>query len=150
MYSAYDALSEGMKRILAGMTAVHRARRAYSPRSSYSPEGQRSMKILRSNAAEAEVQHPVVLTHPETGRKALFFDRTFTIRFTDMTEDESAPLLNHLYRHATRPEFTCRFRWRRNAIAFWDNRCVQHYAINDYHGQRRVMHRVTVNGDRPY
>src|SRR5438309_2039800 len=72
MYSAYDALSEGMKRILAGMTAVHSARRAYSPRSTYSPEGQRSMKILLSNAAEAEVQHPVVRTHPETGRKALF------------------------------------------------------------------------------
>jgi taurine dioxygenase len=150
MYLAYDALSEGMKRMLADMTAVHSARRAYSPRSNYFTEGQRSMKILRSNAAEAEVQHPVVRTHPETGRKALFVNGTFTIRFTDMTEEESAPLLHYLYRHATHPEFTCRFRWRPNAIAFWDNRCVQHYAINDYHGQQRVMHRVTVNGDRPY
>jgi len=150
MYLAYDALSEGMKRMLAGMTAVHSARRAYSPRSNYFSEGRRSMKIRRDNAAEAEVEHPVVRTHPETGRKALFVNRTFTIRFTDMTEEESAPLLNYLYRHATQPEFTCRFRWQRNAIAFWDNRCVQHYAINDYHGQRRVMHRVTVNGDRPY
>jgi taurine dioxygenase len=150
MYTAYDTLSEGMKRMLGGMTAVHSARRAYGVRSSYFPGGQRSMKIRRSNAAEREVEHPVVRTHPETGRKALFVNGTFTIRFADMTEQESAPLLEYLYRHAVRPEFTCRFRWRRNAIAFWDNRCLQHYAINDYHGQRRVMHRVTVNGDRPY
>ena len=150
MYVAYDALSEGMKRMLGGMTAVHSARRPYGPRSNYFAEGQRSMKIRLSNTAEAEVAHPVVRTHPETGRKALFVNSVFTIRFTDTTEEESAPLLNFLHRHATQPEFTCRFRWQRNAIAFWDNRCVQHYAINDYHGQRRVMHRVTVNGDRPY
>jgi taurine dioxygenase len=150
MYVAYDALSEGMKRMLGGMTAVHSARRPYGTRSNYFAEGQRSMKIRLSNTAEAEVEHPVVRTHPETGRKALFVNSVFTIRFTDMTEEESAPLLNFLHRHATQPEFTCRFRWQRNAIAFWDNRCVQHYAINDYHGQRRVMHRVAVNGDRPY
>jgi taurine dioxygenase len=150
MYLAYDTLSEGMKRMLEGMTAVHSARRAYGLRSSYFAGGQRSMKIRRSNAAEREVEHPVVRTHPETGRKALFVNGTFTIRFTGMTEQDSAPLLEYLDRHATRPEFTCRFRWRRNAIAFWDNRCLQHYAINDYDGQRRVMHRVTVNGDRPH
>jgi taurine dioxygenase len=97
-----------------------------------------------------EVEHPVIRTHPETGRKGLFVNRTFTIRFSGMSEEESAPLLDYLYRHLVRPEFTCRFRWSTNAFAFWDNRCVQHYAINDYHGQRRVMHRVTVNGDRPY
>ena len=106
--------------------------------------------IRRSNSAQAEVEHPVIRTHPETGRKGLFVNSTFTIRFSGMSEEESAPLLDYLYRHLVRPEFTCRFRWSTNAIAFWDNRCVQHYAINDYHGQRRVMHRVTVNGDRPY
>ena len=88
-------------------------------------------------------------THVETGRKCLYVNGNFTVRFEDMTEEESAPLLSWLYRHAVRPEFTCRFRWRANSIAFWDNRCVQHNAINDYQGQRRVMHRVTIEGERP-
>jgi taurine dioxygenase len=140
MYLAYDALSDGIKRMLDGMTAVHSAWFAT----------QRAMDIRRSNFAQAEVEHPVIRTHPETGRKGLFVNSTFTIRFSGVSEEESAPLLDYLYRHLARPEFTCRFRWGANAIAFWDNRCVQHYAINDYHGQRRVMHRVTVNGDRPY
>src|SRR5215831_5587076 len=87
---------------------------------------------------------------PKPGARGCLSTSTFTIRFSEMSEEESAPLLDYLYRHLVRPEFTCRFRWSANAIAFWDNRCVQHYAINDYHGQRRVMHRVTVNGDRPY
>jgi taurine dioxygenase len=149
MYLAYDALSDGMKRMLDGMTAVHSARRPYAPRSDWFPT-QRAMDIRRSNSAQAEVEHPVIRTHPETGRKGLFVNSTFTIRFSGMSEEESAPLLDYLYRQLVRPEFTCRFRWSANTIAFWDNRCVQHYAINDYHGQRRVMHRVTVNGDRPY
>jgi taurine dioxygenase len=149
MYMAYDALSDGMKRMLDGMTAVHSARRPYGSKSDWFPT-QRSMEIRRNNSAQAEVEHPVVRTHPETGRKGLFVNNTFTIRFSDMSEEASAPLLEYLYLHLVRPEFTCRFRWTANAVAFWDNRCVQHYAINDYHGQRRVMHRVTVNGDRPY
>jgi len=149
MYMAYDTLSDGMRRMLDGMTAVHSARRPYGAKSDWFPT-QRSMEIRRSNSAQAEVEHPVIRTHPETGRKGLFVNNTFTIRFSEMSEEESAPLLEYLYRHLVRPEFTCRFRWSANAIAFWDNRCVQHYAINDYHGQRRVMHRVTVNGDRPY
>jgi alpha-ketoglutarate-dependent taurine dioxygenase len=149
MYMAYDSLSDGMKRMLDGLTAVHSARRPYASQSDWFPT-QRSMEIRRNHSAQAEVEHPVVRTHPETGRKALFVNSTFTIRFGGMTEDESAPLLDYLYRHLVRPEFTCRFRWSANAVAFWDNRCVQHYAVNDYHGRRRVMHRVTVNGDRPY
>src|SRR5713226_3561277 len=100
MYLAYEALSEGMRRMLAGMTAVHSARRSYGPRSNYSAGGQRSMKIRLSNAAEAEVDLPDVRTHPETGRKALFVNEVFTTRFTDMTEEESTPLLGYLYRHA--------------------------------------------------
>jgi taurine dioxygenase len=149
MYLAYDALSGAMKRMLDGMTVVHSARRPYGRGSDWFPT-QRAMDIRRSNSAQAEVEHPVIRTHPETGRKGLFVNSTFTIRFSGMSEEESAPLLDYLYRHLVRPEFTCRFDWSANAIAFWDNRCVQHYAINDYHGQRRVMHRVTINCDRPY
>ena len=108
------------------------------------------MDIRRSNSAQAEVEHHVIRTHPETGRKRLFVYSTFTICFSGMSEEENVPLLHYLYRHQVRPEFTCRFRWSADAIAFWDNRCVQHYAINDYHGHRRVMHRVTANADRPY
>jgi hypothetical protein len=87
------------------------------------------MDIRRSNSAQAEVDHPSIRTHPETGRKGLFVNSTFTIRFSGKSEEESAPLLDYLYRHLVRPEFTCRFRWSTNAIAIWDNRCVQQYAI---------------------
>ena len=149
-YLAYDTLSDGMKRMLDGMIAVHSARRPYGPNAKRAQEyGPSSMRFLFDEAALAEIEHPVVRTHAETGRKALYVNRTFTLRFKDMTEEESAPLLNYLCDHAVRPEFTCRFRWRPNAIAFWDNRCVQHNAINDYRGQRRVMHRVTIEGERP-
>lgn len=110
---------------------------------------QNVMTIVPSEQANREVDHPVVRTHPETGRKCLYVNPAFTVRFKDMTEQESAPLLRFLYDHCRREEFTCRFRWKTNSIAFWDNRCVQHFAPNDYDGQRRVMHRVTVNGDRP-
>jgi len=147
---AYEALSDGMKRLLDGMIAVHSARRPYGPTAKRAQEyGPSSMQFKFSDSALAETEHPVVRTHAESGRKALYVNRTFTLRFKDMTEEESAPLLNFLWEHAVRPEFTCRFRWRPNSIAFWDNRCVQHNAVNDYHGQRRVMHRVTIEGERP-
>jgi alpha-ketoglutarate-dependent taurine dioxygenase len=147
-YLAYDALSDGMKDMLGQMTAVHSARRPYGLNSAYRAQD-RSMKILFSENAHDEVEHPVIRTHVETGRKSLYVNGAFTIRFKDMTEEESTPLLNYLWQHAVRPEFTCRFRWEKNSIAFWDNRCVQHNAINDYYGQRRVMHRVTIEGERP-
>jgi taurine dioxygenase len=147
-YLAYETLSDGMKSMLGEMTAVHSARRPYGLNSAYRAQD-RSMKILFSENAHGEVEHPVIRTHAETGRKSLYVNGAFTVRFKDMTEEESAPLLNYLYQHAVRPEFTCRFRWEKNSIAFWDNRCVQHNAINDYNGQRRVMHRVTIEGERP-
>jgi taurine dioxygenase len=151
-YAAYEALSPGMKRMLDGMRAIHTARAVYGPKGSasvtYSKE-LTAMEIYASAEAEREVAHPVVRTHPETGRKCLYVNPGFTTRFQDMTVEESLPLLEYLWTHCTKPEFTCRFRWERGSVAFWDNRALQHYALNDYQGQRRVMHRVTVNGDRP-
>jgi taurine dioxygenase len=149
-YLAYDALSEGMKRMLDGMVAIHSARRPYGLNAARAFEpGPSSMSFHFGDSAHAEIEHPVVRVHGETGRKALYVNGTFTTRFKGMTQEESAPLLHYLFQHAVRPEFTCRFRWQRNAIAFWDNRCVQHNAVNDYHGTRRVMHRVTIEGERP-
>jgi taurine dioxygenase len=147
---AYEALSDGMKRMLEGLTAVHSARRPYGPNAARAHDyGPSSMRFNFTESALAETEHPVVRTHVETGRKSLYVNRTFTIRFKDMTEAESAPLLEFLFRHQVRPEFTCRFRWAAGSLAIWDNRCAQHYAINDYAGQRRIMHRITLAGDRP-
>ncbi len=151
-YAAYEALSPGMKRMLDGMTAIHTAAHVYGPRGRATTDyatNLKAMTIFGSPEAEKEMEHPVVRTHPETGRKCLYINAGFTTRFKDMTVEESLPLLEYLWAHCTRPEFTCRFRWEPGSVAFWDNRALQHYALNDYHGQRRVMHRVTVNGDRP-
>jgi taurine dioxygenase len=149
-YLAYETLSDGMKSMLGQMRAMHSARKSYglySPRAVANVES--SMRIRATEEAHREVDHPVVRTHVESGRKSLYVHGIFTTRFQDMTEEESAPVLDYLYQHAVRPEFTCRFRWKKGSIAFWDNRCVQHNAINDYNGQRRVMHRVTIEGERP-
>jgi taurine dioxygenase len=150
MYAAYDALSDGLKRLLDGRVALHSG-------SVYGVDGiprdlrtSRSIAISRDNPeADIERGHPVIRIHPETGRKALFVNPIYTTRFEGMTKAESKPLLDFLYAHATRPEFTCRFHWRKHALALWDNRCAMHYAINDYDGQRRLMHRTTIAGDRP-
>jgi taurine dioxygenase len=149
-YAAYDALSDGLKETLDGMTAVH-DNRIQSPKIATTRNTDRTSK-LREDADEAEepeCEHPVVITHPESGRKALFVNRVRTHRFKDMTEEESKPLLEYLFEHSHKPEFTCRFRWEKGSIAFWDNRCLMHKALNDYPGHRRYMNRVTVNGGRP-
>jgi taurine dioxygenase len=101
------------------------------------------------SAADIEAEHPVVRTHPDTGRKALYVSRSHTIRFRDMSEDESRPLIDYLQAHQTRPEFTCRVRWSPGTLTVWDNRCTQHSAVNDYHGQRRHMRRLTVGAQTP-
>ncbi len=146
MYLAYETLSDGMKRMLEGLTAVNASSKADTTRT--------REDRLRTDAAPAARQeyvaeHPVVRTHPETGRKALYVNIGHTVQFSGMTEAESAPLLDYLFQHLARPEFTCRFAWRVGSLAFWDNRATQHNPINDYHGYRRVMHRITLAGDWP-
>jgi taurine dioxygenase len=146
MYQAYETLSSGMKRLLDGLVAVNSSAAADVSRT----REDRLKDSARPDARkEYTAAHPVVRVHPETGRRALYVNVAHTVRFEGMTEEESAPLLQYLYRHQVRPEFTCRFRWRPGSVAFWDNRCTQHNAINDYHGHRRLLHRITLAGDKP-
>ena len=145
-YAAYAALSDGMKRMLEGLRAVNSSARADVSKT----REDRLRENARSDARkEYAASHPVVRTHPETGRRALYVNRAHTQNFEGMTEEESAPLLSYLFMHQERPEFTCRFRWAPGSLAFWDNRCALHNPINDYHGYRRVMHRITLAGDPP-
>lgn len=143
-YLAYETLSPGLRRMLAGLIGINTSTKAEVSRT--------REDRLRAEGAELKALvgvHPVVRTHPETGRKALYVNVGHTAQFKDMTVEESAPLLEYLFRHQARPEFTCRFRWDPGSLAFWDNRCAQHNPVNDYHGYRRVMHRVTLAGDLP-
>lgn len=148
MYQAYETLSDGMRKMIDPLIAIHSAVQVYGVAGATGMPGS-SMQTQQTEAADGEVEHPLVRTHPETGRRSLFVSLPYTRRIKGMTVEESAPLLNYLARHAVTPEFTCRFRWEKGSVAFWDNRCTKHFALNDYHGQRRVMHRVTVEGDRP-
>jgi taurine dioxygenase len=148
--AAYDALSEGMKRLVDGLVGVNSAGLKYGGGRSSMHQGIAAMKIHDTDRADAlEAEHPVARTHPETGRKALYLSRSHTIRFRDMSEAESAPLIEFLQAQQTRPEFTCRVRWMPGTLTVWDNRCTQHHAINDYHGQRRRMRRLTVGAQTP-
>ena len=143
-YLAYETLSEGLRQTLAGLVGVNSSAKADVSKT--------REDRLRDAGAELKVligEHPVVRTHPETGRKALYLNFGHTARFRGWTEQESAPLLDYLFMHQVKPEFTCRFQWEPGSLAFWDNRCAQHYPVNDYHGFRRVMHRVTLEGDSP-
>ena len=146
---AYDALSDGMKKMLTGLRAVHTDRKVAGPaanRNAY-----RAAKVRQGDDWRETVNlHPVVRTHPETGRKLLNVNAAYTVGFEGMTEAESKPLLDYLLAHGHRPEFTCRFRWRNGSVAFWDNRAVKHLAINDAGPHLRVMRRVQLAGDRPY
>jgi taurine dioxygenase len=145
-YLAYESLSEGMKRLLDGLRAVNSSAKANTTRTR--EDRIRSDPTARSRD-DLVAEHPVVRTHPETGRKALYVNIGHTVRFAGMTGEESAPILGYLFEHQTRPEFTCRFAWRVGSLAFWDNRAVQHNPVNDYHGYRRLMHRITLAGDQP-
>ncbi len=143
MYHAYDALSDGLKVTLNGLKALHSSRRAFG----YGSRGaDNEGRIGNPELATQDAIHPVVIRHPETGRNALYVNPTFTIGIDGWTEEESKPLLDYLYWHAAKPEFTCRFRWAKGSVAFWDNRATWHYALNDYTGHRRLMHRITLEG----
>lgn len=147
MYLAYERLSAGMQALLAPLHAVHStaARRDGGRAAGNAYQSVR----LKNQDRVLEAIHPVVRTHPETGRKALYVDELHTARIDGMTEEESRPLLQFLYRQQGRPEFSCRHRWSAGTFAVWDNRAAQHYALNDYHGQRREMLRLSIAGDRP-
>ena len=146
MYAAYEALSPGMQAMLQPLKGVNSSAKADASRTR---EDRLKTDARSASREEFVAEHPVVRTHPETGRKALYVNVGHTVRFHSMTEEESAPILHYLFEHQVRPEFTCRFAWQPGSIALWDNRCAQHNPINDYHGYRRVMHRVTLAGDRP-
>jgi taurine dioxygenase len=135
-YLAYESLSATMRGLLDGLTGISSSDKAKSDGKEAAPR-------------EYRAEHPVVRTHPETGRKALYVNIAHTAGIKGMTDEESAPLLRFLFEHQVKPEFTCRFAWEPQAIAFWDNRCVQHNPVNDYHGFRRVMQRITLKGDKP-
>jgi taurine dioxygenase len=146
MYLAYDTLSAGMKRIVDGLVAVNSSTKADAT----ATREDRIKDIGRADARkEYTAAHPVVRVHPETGRRALYVNGAHTVGLEGLTAEESAPILEFLFRHLARPELTCRFRWRPGSVAFWDNRCTQHNAVNDYQGHRRLMHRVTLAGDTP-
>jgi taurine dioxygenase len=148
--AAYDGLSEGMRAMMDKLVGVNSASLKVTGgrRKMHSTIG--GMKVHDTENADAyEAEHPVARTHPDTGRKALYVSRSHTIRFRDMSEEESRPLIDFLQAHQTRPEFTCRVRWSAGTLTVWDNRCTQHSAVNDYQGQRRRMRRLTVGAQTP-
>jgi len=148
-YLAYETLSDGMKRMLRGLRAVHTDRLVAGPVANRNAH--RATKVRQGEDWRETVNlHPVVRTHPETGRKLLNVNAAYTVGFEGMTEEESKPLLDYLLAHGNRPEFTCRFRWQNGSVAFWDNRAVKHLAINDAGPHLRVMRRVQLAGDKPY
>ena len=146
LYLAYETLSDPMKAMLDGRKAVNSSRKGDA-----AAGRQKSVDENPKDASDVQTEstHPALRTHPETGRQALYVNRGHTVCFEGATPEELAPILEYLFEHQIRPEFTCRFQWAPGSIAIWDNRCALHYPLNDYHGQRRVMHRVTMEGDTP-
>jgi taurine dioxygenase len=150
MYAAYEALSEPMKSLLQGLTAIHSGEHIYRARYPNNQVKDRSEFGYAGTGRFPVSEHPVLRTHPETKRTALYVNAGFTTRIKELEPDASQAILDFLFKHVQRPEFCCRFRWQKNSIAFWDNRCVQHYAVFDYFPAVRSGERVTVKGDKPY
>jgi taurine dioxygenase len=147
--AAYDALSAPLRGFLEGLTAQHSVAKSFPPERWQSDPAFKE-RYERAVAKHPPVSHPVVRTHPVSGRKGLFVNEGFTTHINELNPRESKALLEFLFAHAGQPEFVIRWRWSVNDVAFWDNRCTQHYAVADYLPERRTMHRATVNGDEPY
>jgi taurine dioxygenase len=147
--AAYEALSEPLRHLLNGLTAQHSVAKSF-PAERWQNDPASKERYERAVAKHPPVNHPVVRTHPVSGRKGLFVNEGFTTQINELRPDESRALLDFLYAHAARPELTVRWCWKVDDVAFWDNRVTQHYAIADYLPERRTMHRATVNGDRPF
>jgi taurine dioxygenase len=156
MHRAYETLSEGLKKTLLGLRAVHTVSKRVARvginekqlRHTGMDEAKEPVKPTEGDFIR-QASHPVVTRHPETGRKVLYISPTYTTRFEGWTVEESAPLLKYLFEHSSRPDNICRFHWSVGDIAFWDNRSTWHFAVQDYNGYRRVMHRVSVVGSAP-
>ncbi len=146
MYLAYESLSPGLQQLLDGLRVINSAEK---PDAAVTRTHRIAEKPRDAEALITTSSHPLVRTHPATGRKALYCAKAHTVCIEGMTAEESAPLLEYLYRVQQREEFGCRFHWEAGSVAFWDNRCAQHNALNDYHGHLRVMHRVTLEGEVP-
>ena len=145
-YAAYEALSGTMQRMLDGLKGI-----SSSSKADVSKTREDRIKSDGNEYAPKSFtnSHPLIRTHPETGRKALYVNVAHTIGIEGLTDAESAPLLSFLFEHQVKPEFTCRWVWEPNCLAFWDNRCTQHNPINDYHGFKRILHRITLEGTKP-
>jgi taurine dioxygenase len=147
MMMAYETLSEGMKRMLDGLVAINSATKGSA---AATREDRRKDAAKDDSGLKTTAEHPVVRTHPVTGKKSLYVNFGHTTHFKGMTEAESAPILNYLFKHQTRPEFTCQLHWEVGTLAFWENRITQHNPINDYHGHRRLLYRITLAGEKPF
>ena len=148
MYKAYEGLSDGLKAVLGDLKAVHSARHVFGSAGGYNNDPDTQQRIGNTTAADemGDPIHPVVITHPLSGRKALYVNSAFTLRFEGWTAEESKPLLEYLYQAAVNETYITRFQWRPGSVAFWDNRATWHNAQNDYQGQARMMHRITIEG----
>ncbi|MDH3376984.1 MAG: TauD/TfdA family dioxygenase [Gammaproteobacteria bacterium] len=148
MYAAYESLSDGMKKMLHGLRAEHSSRHVFGEQAYVGRDlADINGRLGNTAAATQDAHHPVVIRHPFSGRPALYVNEDFTVKFEGWSKEESQPLLDYLYQHARQNEFTCRFKWRVGSMAIWDNRATHHYALNDYHGDLRLMHRITIEGE---
>ena len=144
MYAAYEALSDEMKEKLSGLRALHASEHIYGADSVYAKTDQ---AIIAGHTDNPEAVHPVVITHPGSGRRALYVNPAFTLKFEGWSREDSLPVLMELYAHAVQPQFVHRFSWRPGSMAIWDNRATWHFAMNDYQGHHRLMHRITLAGE---
>jgi len=148
MFAAYDTLSDGLKATIEKLNAVHSSRHVFGKKARYKERGEDlGGRLMNPELAQQDAVHPVVIRHPISGKKAIYVNPGFTLRFEGMTDQESQPLLQTLYAHCQNQAFIYRFQWEPGSIAFWDNRATWHYAVNDYQGERRLMHRITIEGE---